>query len=103
MGKAQVNPLVYIIIVCVFVLRGFLTASARVLEVGQGYPFSSINEAVRKAAPYDEIRVFGGRIYREHVVINKSLTITGKGWPVVDGCYKTHVIEVRQAMSRSPA
>lgn len=95
MEKAQVNPLVYIIIVCVFVWRGFLPASARLLEVGPGHPFSSINEAVRKAAPHDEVRIFGGKTYREHVVINKPLTIIGKGWPVVDGCFKTHVIEVR--------
>ena len=95
MGKTQDNPLVYIIIVCVFVLRGFIPTSARVLEVGQGHPFTSINEAVRKAAPHDKIMVFGGKTYREHVVINKPLTILGKGWPVVDGCFKTHVIEVR--------
>lgn len=55
---------------------------------------TSLEEAVRKAAPDSEILVHAG-VYRESgIVIAKPLRIVGEGWPVVDGSHKGEVFTV---------
>lgn len=99
MGKTQnislrIPPLIslsFFLLTLLFPAR----SSARVLKVGKRLPFTTINAALKLARPHDTIRIVGGATYRERLVIRKPLTLQGINWPVIDGCYKGHVVEVR--------
>jgi parallel beta-helix repeat protein len=60
--------------------RNAVTAGVR--RVPEEYP--TIQSALDAAAPGDDIIVQGGR-YEELVVIDKSVNLIGKDWPVIDG------------------
>lgn len=66
-------------------------AGAAVLHVKPGQP---IMEAVRAAHAGDTVRVAPGT-WREHIVIDKPLTLEGSGKPVLSGGGKGDVIRVR--------
>jgi nitrous oxidase accessory protein len=67
---------------------------ASTITVGKGRMYASVVTAVSHAANDDSILVFPG-IYREgNIVINKTVYLIGKGWPVLDGEKKTEVLSV---------
>ena len=68
--------------------------SARTIEVGEGKAFSSINAALHKAKAKDEILIYGKKIYKEHLVIQKPITLKGVGTPIIDGGQRGDVIKV---------
>jgi len=51
---------------------------------GPGAQASSLQQSIDAAAPGDTITVTGG-VYHERIVIDKPLTLTGIGKPVIDG------------------
>ncbi|MFS8614138.1 nitrous oxide reductase family maturation protein NosD [Limnochorda sp.] len=59
-------------------------AAAATLTVGPHQAYTSITEAVQAAAPGDTIRIEPGR-YREHLVIDRPLTLVGEPGAVIDG------------------
>ena len=61
------------------------SATGKTVRVSPGGPQRSISGAIASASPGDEIIVEGPGVYKEHVVIDKPLTITGEGRPVIDG------------------
>ena len=71
------------------------TLSARTIEVGEGKVFSSITMAINTAKPHDEILVYGKKIYKERLLINKPITLKGVGTPIIDGSKKGNVIEIK--------
>ena len=71
-----------------------ITLSARTIEVGEGKAFSSINAALHKAKAKDEILIYGKKIYKEHLVIQKPITLKGVGTPIIDGEQRGDVIKV---------
>ena len=71
-----------------------ITLSARTIEVGEGKAFSSINAALHKAKAKDEILIYGKKIYKEHLVIQKPITLKGVGTPIIDGGQRGDVIKV---------
>ena len=76
---------ILIVSVTIFVL-GFLgTASATNWSVdgSGGADFTGIQEAINNAKDGDTILVYSG-VYYEKVVVNKSVTLKGIGYPVVD-------------------
>lgn len=60
---------------------------------GVSTPVTSINELIDRAQPGDTIVVPAG-VYNEHLVIEKSITLQGEGWPVIDAGGKGDVIRV---------
>lgn len=50
--------------------------------------YPTIQSAVDAADPGDEIIVEQG-VYKENIIIDKSVNLTGKGWPTIDGGSKT--------------
>jgi len=68
----------------------FMSAYASTLHVNAG---GSISNAVMNASPGDTI-VVGKGLYKEHVVINKSLILRGLDFPVIDGSLQGSVITV---------
>lgn len=91
MGKTAHYSLIFVI----FLLLSPLDIGARVLEVGHNRQFPSIQKAVNAARNGDIIKVYGGRVYHERIIINKPLTLQGVGLPVIDGDYKGHVINIK--------
>jgi len=47
--------------------------------------YSSVGAAIAAAGPGDRIVVSGGTYREGTIVVDKSLTLTGQGWPVLDG------------------
>lgn len=72
-----------------------LGSAARTIRVGQQQPFHSISQALTAAATGDTILVDNG-IYREkNIVINKSITLLGNNFPVLDGERKYEILSVK--------
>lgn len=71
-----------------------ITLSARTIEVGEGKAFSSISAALHKAKAKDEILIYGKKIYKERLVIQKPITLKGVGAPIIDGGQRGDVIKV---------
>lgn len=71
-----------------------ITLSARTIEVGEGKAFSSISAALHKAKAKDEILIYGKKIYKERLVIQKPITLKGVGIPIIDGGQRGDVIKV---------
>ncbi len=61
------------------------SAAGKTVRVSPGGPLRSISEAIASASPGGEIIVEGPGVYKEHIVVDKPLTITGEGRPVIDG------------------
>lgn len=71
-----------------------ITLSARTIEVGEGKAFSSISAALHKAKAKDEILIYGKKIYKERLVIQKPIILKGVGTPIIDGGQRGDVIKV---------
>ncbi|MCF8237309.1 MAG: nitrous oxide reductase family maturation protein NosD [Saprospiraceae bacterium] len=74
-------------ITCLILFISFLwtdVVSGTKLHVGAGQPFATIQAAMDEARSGDQVIVHPG-LYREcPVVVNKSITLTGYGMPVLD-------------------
>ena len=62
--------------------------------MGEGKAFSSISAALHKAKAKDEILIYGKKIYKERLVIQKPITLKGVGTPIIDGGQRGDVIKV---------
>ncbi|MBS1650850.1 MAG: nitrous oxide reductase family maturation protein NosD [Bacteroidetes bacterium] len=68
---------------------------AKQLLVGKGKPFISIKHAVEQSVSGDSIIVFEG-IYKEgNIVIDKSIKLFGKNYPLIDGEKKYEVFSIK--------
>lgn len=71
-----------------------LVAAAATLEVGAGKQFHTIKDAIASANNNDILLVYKGVYAEGEVLINKTVTVRGINWPVIDGKNKTQVIRV---------
>lgn len=70
------------------------TAAARTIVVGSQEKIKSIKQAIQQAEPGDTILVQPG-VYKEgNIVLEKSLTIKGKDYPVLDGENKYEIFTI---------
>jgi nitrous oxidase accessory protein len=60
-------------------------------------PRGTLARTVAQAAHGDTVTVHPGTYQEGNLVINKSITLIGTGWPVLDGGHKVEVITVRAA------
>ena len=74
-------------------LLGGLTAG-QVWEVCSECTFTSIQAAIKAAAPGDEIRIGPGRYRESPIVVDRPLTLTGIDYPVLDGEGKSEVLTI---------
>jgi nitrous oxidase accessory protein len=73
----------------------FTTASfSRTLQVGEGKSILTIQEGIELSQPGDTLLI-GHGIYREgNIVLKKSITIIGEGYPVLDGEKKFEILTI---------
>ncbi|MFQ5889554.1 MAG: nitrous oxide reductase family maturation protein NosD [Gemmatimonadota bacterium] len=67
-------------------------ADARQLTVGPEGEYTTIRDAVADAGPGDTVVVASG-LYPERLQLRTSLVLIGRGWPVIDGGGRGHVLE----------
>lgn len=72
-----------------------LPAGGRKLDVGRSKSYATIGSALAAARDGDDILIHAGPIYRENLVVRRSVRRRGVGLPVVDGGGKGNVVEVR--------
>lgn len=75
-------------------LIGF-TSFAKTIRVGKHQPFSSISQAITAAVNGDTILVDNGVYKEKNIVINKSISLLGNNFPVLDGEHQYEIISVK--------
>jgi nitrous oxidase accessory protein len=77
----------------IFVIAAFASA-AKTIEVGPGYKVRSIGDAIRMATNGDSIVVHAGTYREGNLILQKSLSIIGIGWPILDGEHKYEILTI---------
>jgi nitrous oxidase accessory protein len=77
----------------ILLLSGQATSLAREITVGDGEPYSSITEALNNSKDGDTIVVRSG-VYKENLVIDKSLRLIGDNRPVIDADYRGDAVRI---------
>ena len=76
-------------------MSGSSLCQANALHVGSQQPFSSIKEAIEKSRSGDTIWVHAG-LYREgNISVNKSISILGLDFPILDGESRFEILSIR--------
>lgn len=91
---ARIKTKAIILIACLILLTSFQVRSlAREITVGKGLTYSSITEALQVSNEGDTIVVKNG-VYKENIVINKSVQLIGENQPIIDGNYRGDVVRI---------
>jgi nitrous oxide reductase family maturation protein NosD len=88
------KPCLIIILLFILPAAAVTSAQGRSITVSPDGHVTSISAAIASAGEGDTVRVLGG-VYREHLVIDKSITLTGEGYPSVDGGGKGVVVHIK--------
>ncbi|MFP5079031.1 nitrous oxide reductase family maturation protein NosD [Pedobacter sp. JCM 36344] len=82
-----------------FSLLGVLSVvfhvSGKVIPVGKSKQFTSIQKAIDFSRNGDTIMVFPGLYKEGNIIIQKSITLLGRGYPVLDGENKYAIISIK--------
>ena len=65
------------------------------VEGSGGADFVRIQDAINAASDYDEIVVKPGT-YKEHLIVDKQITLKGENYPIVDGEWTGNVIWIKE-------
>jgi nitrous oxidase accessory protein len=68
---------------------------ARTIKVGKQQPYHSIHEAIAAAADGDTVWVESGVYKEKNILLNKSITLFGNNYPVLDGEHKYEIISIK--------
>src|SRR3989304_7646562 len=91
---ARIKTKAIILIACLILLTSFQVRSfAREITVGKGLTYSSITEALHVSNEGDTIVVKNG-VYKDNIVINKSVQLIGENQPIIDGNYRGNVVRI---------
>ncbi|MBC7567234.1 MAG: nitrous oxide reductase family maturation protein NosD [Pedobacter sp.] len=70
-------------------------ANAKVISVGKSKQFTSIQKAIDFSKNGDTVMVFPGLYKEGNIIIQKSITLLGRGYPVLDGENKYAIISIK--------
>ncbi len=76
----QIKPILFSLFVF-----SFLLSKAGQIEVCPTCEIKSVTEGIAKANSYDTLFVIGGHYKEGNIIVDKSISIIGKNWPVIDG------------------
>jgi len=79
----------------IVIAMGVSVLFAGVLHVGPDKSFKTLREGVESAKDGDTLFVHSGRYAEGNLVIEKSLTLIGVGWPVLDGEGAVEILSVK--------
>ena len=68
---------------------------ANVYVVKKNTVISSVQAAINMAHAGDTVMVMSGTYTENNIVVNKSLVLMGKGYPVLDGLHKFEIVSVK--------
>lgn len=68
---------------------------ARTIRVGSAYPVHTIKSAIDQSAAGDTILVASGIYHEKNLVINKSVVLIGKNYPVLEGEGKYEIVSIK--------
>ncbi len=68
---------------------------AKTIRVGKNKAYQKIQEAINASLAGDSIMVEAGNYYEKNLVVNKSVTLIGIGYPVLNGEFKYEIISVK--------
>lgn len=71
-----------------------LPLTGRSITVSKQGPVTSVKQAIALATPGDTIRIKNGVYQEGNILIEKSLTILGEGYPVLDGQNKYEILTI---------
>ena len=71
------------------------TSFARVLKTGLHQPFASIHQAIEAAKDGDTVWITSGIYKEKNITVNKSITLLGINYPVLDGEHHYEIISVK--------
>lgn len=74
-----------------------VAAAAADLDIGRERTFSSIQSALAAAKPGDTLKVHPGTYQEDNLRIEKSVTLEGIGFPVLDGSGKHEILTITAA------
>lgn len=74
---------------------GLPPAMAATLQVGQGFRYSKIQDALHAAQAGDTVLVHRGNYKEGNLIIDKSIIFLGEGWPELDGQKKFEVLSIK--------
>jgi nitrous oxidase accessory protein len=86
-----VKNLILILPIC------FIPAFAAELEVGTGKTHSTISGAIAAATQGDTITVHHGIYHEGNLIVEKSVKLIGKDWPVIDGRGVGEIVTINAA------
>ncbi|MEP7257776.1 MAG: nitrous oxide reductase family maturation protein NosD [Flavitalea sp.] len=78
-----------------WMLLVFFTCQGRVLKVGKGQPFESIQQALNATDNGDTVWVDAGIYHEKNIVVNKSITLLGNNFPELDGDHRYEIVSVK--------
>src|SRR5580765_71917 len=78
-----------------FFLTAAMHTEARLLKVGKGQPFSSIQAAILASANGDTVLVESGLYKEKNITVNKTITLIGIQFPVLDGEHKYEILSLK--------
>lgn len=82
-------------IIYLYILMNVIPADGAILYVKEGTEIATLQQALIKAKPYDEIILHGGTYHEGNLIITQPVTIKGENNPVIDGDGKSEIISIR--------
>ena len=84
-----------VIILFILFVAGGRHLAARKIDVGNSFSFTTIKSALAEAVKGDTVIVHGGEYREGNIIIDKSITLIGLDWPVLDGEKKYEVVSIK--------
>jgi nitrous oxidase accessory protein len=92
--STRTETIVVVVVALLLLLLTTRSAHGREIVVSPGTAFPTVTSALRAAADGDVIRVRAG-VYREgELLVDRSVSLIGEGWPVLDGGGEHTVLRV---------
>ncbi len=84
-----------IIFILVILFYGCFSSEARIIKVGKHHLFQSVQKAINVAATGDTVMVNEGIYHEKNILVDKSITLVGQNYPILDGEYQYEIISVK--------